>query len=363
MTAGIKVGIDQVSDLAPLWNEESRRARNWLYGSQMWLETWWQHFGSGSSLQVLSISKAFERAEDLVLFHSHSVRIGAGLHLRRCELVGNHWQQSLSAPAEYASFPTAMPLSADDVSAIIRTLLDSFEWHELVICRIRVDSQLWNGILRAAAEQELQVFNERENSSYFIDRSSNWSNYLQSLSGSTRRKIWHQRNSLASRLTFREITESDEIRKTISFIEGAIEKRFGRAESTDKINSFFRDVFKKASLEGGLRLTGLYLDATMISGLACIEYGTDVFFLRLGFCSAVQSGFSPGLVHLGFAIEDSMGKPGKFWLLSGPGKIEDYKAKLGQPKELGTLRIIRSPIISNLLRAKRAIGAIKSYVS
>lgn len=94
----------------------------------------------------------------------------------------------------------------------------------------------------------------------------------------------------------------------------------------DEKEAFFRDVSEIFARKEWLRLSILERDQKAVAAMLCFDYGESLYLYNSGFDPELSS-LSPGIVLIGYCIQDAISR-GKKWFDFMRGS-EDYKYRLG----------------------------------
>jgi CelD/BcsL family acetyltransferase involved in cellulose biosynthesis len=321
-----------------------------LFMSWHWVSTWWRHHEArlAAELCVLAVLGADGQLQGIAPFHLRTVR-QQGVRARRLELLGNAWRDDSAVFGEYLDVIAARDTRTGVCAALGEWLGHDPQWDELVLCNLRAGSvaeQLAGSLARCAYVRGVESM-----TGWSIRLPETFEQFLARLSSNTRRKVANQREKLVAAVC--EITAPADRPDALGRLSGFVAQRFGSSADAAELRArFHADLVAAWPDAAGLRLTELRSSGQSISVMLNFRIGGTEYYLQSGFDDAHARGLSPGLLHLGYAIESACRDGvGQFDFLAGRGLHRDYKqdfAADGAP--LHSLHVVRKPVLRALFR-------------
>jgi len=275
-----------------------------------WLKSWWQSFGAGDDMRLLSVR------DD-----------GAAIGIAPLQLKGKKARFIGDANVcDYLDFVIAPGREADFFDAVTDYLRHQGVEH-LDLAPVRYDSVVWNHLINGAkSDRGYDVIVEQEDVLVEMDLPSSWDAYLVSLSTKqrleTKRKLKKLEN--AGDVSYCVYAGAEEM-DTFFALFGR-NRRDKAAFMTPKMQLFFRLLAESMAEIGILRIGVLQLDALPVAAVMCFDYDGVVYLYNSAY-DAQHAYLSVGLISKIMCIKDSIEKGRKsFNFLKG---AEEYKYRLG----------------------------------
>ena len=172
--------------------------------------------------------------------------------------------------------------------------------------------------------------------------------YLKTLPGGVRRKLWNQRSKLI-RPEFRAVADPVAV---LDRIDAFHVQRWGEAHFTGALRSFHLAFAEKMARSGSLRMSELTTDGHVISMLYNVRIGDTEYNLQAGFDPGRVAGISPGYLHFGYSMEQACAEGvRKYDFLGGEGRHRQYKQDfLTDAQSLVSFHAVRAPHLAWLYR-------------
>ena len=308
----------QREELDPAFDEEwrallSRAAMNKVFASPTWLRVWWEEFGSGRDLILLSVRRDGELIGVAPLMRD-------GDHL--C-FAGD------TEICDYMDFITAPGDEEAVISAVLRSLGEE-PWQELALWAIPEGSPTLAALKAVAPQFGLHVDIEVEDVCPQLELPGAWDEYLASLGKKDRHEL---------RRKLRKLSQAGEVvLETVeeqAAVEAALDDflrlyRAGRSDKaafmTEQMERFFRAIVAALAAEGRVELLFLSLGGVRAAAVLCFCEGEESLLYNSGYDPAYAY-LSVGLLSKALALRKAIeqGKS-RFDFLRGP---EPYKYDLG----------------------------------
>ena len=338
---------------APWQNLLERSDADALFMSWDWLSTWWRHHAPAlpAELCILAIYSDDDELCGIAPFYRHPAVHRGIFTARRLELLGNTWRDSTVVFSEYLDVIAAASRRAGVCAALRDWLRADSGWDELVLCNGRADSvaaQLASSLASGDSGQRAYVRAAESMTGWSIPLPVSFAAYVTTLSSNSRRKVVHQRDKLAG-LSF-ELVAPAQRAAALERLETYVARRFASPAGVgaNPRARFHAEIV--ATWGEAVHLTELHANEVCISVMLNLRKGATEYYLQSGFDAAYARGLSPGLLHLGYAIEAACRDGlGRFDFLAGRGLNRDYKQDFAAASALlHTLHIVRKPLLRGL---------------
>jgi len=308
----------QREDLEPAFGGEWRAllpstSANRVFVSPTWLRVWWQEFGAGRELLLLSVRRQGELVGVVPLMRDDDRLCFAG-DTQICD-----YMDVVAAAGEEEAV----------LSAVLRSLGEE-PWRELTLWAVPEGSPTLDALKAAAPALGLRVDIEREDVCPRLDLPATWEEYLAGLSKKDRHEL---------RRKLRKLSQGGDVRLEAIDQPGAVEAalddflrlyRESRADKaafmTEKMERFFRAIVAALAVEGQVELFFLTLSGVRVAAVLCFCAGDESLLYNSGYdpdYAYLSVGLLSKALVLRKAIEE--GKQ-RFDFLRGP---EPYKYDLG----------------------------------
>ncbi|HLA71752.1 MAG TPA: GNAT family N-acetyltransferase [Steroidobacteraceae bacterium] len=324
-----------------------------LFMSWDWICAWWRHHGAAlrAELCVLAVYSHDGALCGIAPFYGHRAVHRGFAAARRLELLGNTWRDSSAVFSEYLDVIAQTGLRDEVCAALKDWLTTNAEWDELVLCNLRdgsVAAQLADSLSDLAYVRGVESM-----TGWSIALPESFDSFVARLSSNTRRKVVHQREKLAG--VSYEITRSVQRPAALERLDAFVTRRFGAPAGNDARTRarFHADLVEHWTNADAVHLTELRAGGNCVSVMLNVRVGGTEYYLQSGFDEAHARGLSPGLLHLGYAIEAAC-RDGirRFDFLAGRGLHRDYKQDFAaESAPLHTLHVVRKPWLRALFRS------------
>ncbi len=308
----------QREDLEPAFDGEwrallPRTVANKVFVSPTWLRVWWQEFGAGRELLLLSVRRQGELVGMVPLMRDGDRLCFAG-DTQICD-----YMDVVAATGEEAAV----------LSAVLRSLSEE-PWRELVLWAVPEGSPTLDALKAEAPALGLRVDIEPEDVCPRLDLPATWEEYLAGLSKKDRHEL---------RRKLRKLSQGRDVRLEAIDQPGALEAalddflrlyRESRADKaafmTEEMERFFRAIVAALAVEGQVELFFLTLSGVRVAAVLCFRTGDESLLYNSGYdpdYAYLSVGLLSKAMVLRKAIEE--GKQ-RFDFLRGP---EPYKYDLG----------------------------------
>jgi len=335
-----------------------------LFMSWDWLTTWWRHHAAllRADLCVLAVYSADDELCAIAPLYTHRAVHRGLFAVRRYELLGNAWRNSVAIFSEYLDVIAQRERRGVACAALRDWLIAGEEWDELVLCNVRADSVAARLGTELGNHYHLRAVEPMHGWSVALPES--FEAFTAQLSSNTRRKVFNQREKLVAASC--ETTQPAQRTAALERLEAFVARRWGAPAGAGNLRArFHADLVQRGADDGVARLTELRAGGHCISVMLNLRVDGAEYYLQSGFDEDQASGISPGYLHLGYAIEAAC-RAGirRFDFLAGRGLNRDYKqdfAAVSTP--LICLHIVKQPMLRALFRAFDRLGGHTSHTA
>jgi CelD/BcsL family acetyltransferase involved in cellulose biosynthesis len=305
---------EDLERLEPEWRELLPRASmNKVFASPTWLRVWWQVFGAGRDLVLLSVRRADELVGVVPL-----MRDGDGLRFAGDTQVCDY-MDLIVAPGEEQAF----------LSAVLRSIGEE-PWRQLVLWAVPNGSPTLDALKAVAPQFGLRVDIEVEDVCPQLDLPATWEEYLAGLSKKDRHELRRKLRKLSQggSVLLETIDDPKSVDAALEdFLRLYRESRSDKAAfMTDQMERFFSAIVGALAAEGQTELLFLNLGGVRVAAVLCFRGDGEALLYNSGYDPAYAY-LSVGLLSKALALRKAIdeGKD-RFDFLRGP---EPYKYDLG----------------------------------
>jgi len=354
MKAELHDSFDSLLNLRAEWNPLLQRSEsNVLFLTWEWQRAWWQAFGRGKDLRVLSIRDERENLQAIVpLFvqethfdprialpdinTEHPFDVASGTRQRIIQLVGG------TKVSDYLDIIAPTELTRQVCAVFLDILADMEDWHILDLRPLPARSPTVSAVAELSRTHGWDVHQTREEVCPVLALPDTWEKYL---SQTLNKKQRHELRRKIRRAEKRTRVEWHWIDDLDALSEG-LEIFFRLHKASDpgkdafmdeRMQGFFREVAQVALEKGWLRLSMLRFDGHPVASYLCFDYPNNRLVYNSGFDPSASRDLSPGIVLLGYLIKDAIQSGCRsFDFLRGG---ERYKYSFGA-KDTEVLRLV-----------------------
>jgi CelD/BcsL family acetyltransferase involved in cellulose biosynthesis len=286
---------------------------NHIFLTPQWQKAWWQIFGDGSELMLLSVYKGTDLVGIVPL-----MRLG-----KKISFVGS------SDVCDYMDFIVHRGQEATVFSHLL-DCLEPMEWDTIDLRSLLPDSLGLSYFAPLAKRKNYLVEVTREDVSPQLMLPSNWEKYLSQLKGKDRRELRRKLRRLdqTKSTRFYTVTEKEQMHQSLEDFFELFKLSEGTKAKfmTTKMRRFFNTMVYSLAEEGNIRLSFLDVEGVRVASTICFDYEHEFYLYNSGYNPAYAS-FSVGLILKVFCLRDGIfeGKK-RFDFLRG---AEPYKYDLG----------------------------------
>ena len=300
-----------------------------LFQSAAWLNTW-RDVWRGSYLPVGSHSMTPS-------FYENVHKIKGLIQVKNTTPVGQNSTEIPCIRSEYFQFK-----SADEVNAVFDTVV-----HQATIGDVPSNSKTSAFIASECEKRGWRLVTRNPSSAYSVDCEMKFADYLATLSSSARAQIFNRRKRLEGlgRLDFHSLSHDHDV--FINLLNEFHIKRWGKPCFCGQNERFIRQLLIKLPESGAVPLLSVMtIDNVPISALLDIQVGRRRYNLQAGFEENLAKGLALGVLHLGYAIEESMNSESVdvYDFMAGEGKNTNYKTRFATHEMLLNDFIVVKPL-------------------
>jgi CelD/BcsL family acetyltransferase involved in cellulose biosynthesis len=311
---GDSVRLESFVSLDAKWQELlTNSSNNHIFFTPQWQRSWWQVFGNGYELLLLSVNHDSQLVgiAPLKLKDKHLSFIGSRDVCDYMDFIArNGWE--------------------DYVFTQLMEYLEPLEWNRIELDSVLPESFTLKSLISLMQQSGYQIETTQTSVSPQLFLPMDWDSYLASLSSKDRHEIRRKLRRLeqGNAANYTVITEKE-------LLSAAMESFFtlfqlSNPEKSDFMNDIKREFFKTmvSSLaeKSNIRLSFLEVGGVRSAATLCFDYNKDIYLYNSAYDPAYSS-LSVSLLLEVFNIQDAI-KNGKkrFDFLSGN---EPYKYDLG----------------------------------
>ena len=359
--SGLSSGaIDQVR----LWTEqefrvskdawEDLRARSDadpLFMGWDWQWLWWHHHREllEGTLSLISCY-AGSRLVGLAPLYLHSARHRAGIRSTRMEIIGSTWRDGRGVFSEYLDLIADRGWRAEVAAAVGNALRLDSRWSDLVISNAPASGvaarMVRDGLVPGVLLRETDPMEAHR-----AALPDNFPDYLSSLAGGVRRKLWNHRVKLTDPQLV--IAGPKEVAGVFHQIDMFHIDRWNAPQYVGVARDFHFALAPRLLEQGALRMSTLYAGGAPLAVMYNVRLGCTEYNIQSGFDVAKAVGISPGYLHFGYSLEEAC-RDGvrQFDFLAGEGRNRQYKQDFVTTAfPLVTFQAIRAAHLKLLYRA------------
>ena len=308
------VVADSFTGLETQWQELLQTStNNHVFFTSQWQRAWWQVFGSGHELILLSMH------DDGKLVGIASLKLKDG----KLSFVGSQ------DVCDYMDF-IAQSGREDYFFSQLLDYLGKLEWSSLELDSILPQSLALRYFVPLARQKGYRVETTQTNVSPQLLLPASWEEYFAFLTTKDRHEIRRKLRRLeqTQSMNYLLVTEKDKLKLAMdSFFKLFQLSNEGKANfMTDKKREFFTTMVFMLAESGNVRLSFLEIESKPVSAALCFDYNNDIYLYNSAYDPAYAA-LSVSLLLEVFCIRDAIAKwKNRFDFLSGN---ERYKYDLG----------------------------------
>lgn len=323
----------------------ARSDANPLFMSWPWQHLWWRHFGDElqGSAAILTAHDEHDRLVAIAPFFRRNTSFRGVARVRQLAPIGNVWRMNIGEVTEHTDWIIARGWEAIASDAFCQSIGEQMDWDELLFSYTEIQSLANSRLTALAAARNWYVRREKPLAHYAVDTSKPFATFVETLGKNTRLRIIGRRGAL-ERFGEVAVVYADEanLSSQLGKLEQLTAKRWGSGFSEDT-RRFYHDLAMHFIREGQLKLSTLEVNGVPISALFDVDVSSTIYNIRSAIDARFDRRLSPGLLHLGYAIEHAcQNRVNRYSLLAGEGKHTDYKRNIANVGgQFSSLQIVR----------------------
>jgi len=317
-----------------------------LFMSWEWQNGWWRHFAlpAGGQLVPLTARDQDGRLLGIAPLFRREERRRRLVPAHQLAPIGNVWRTGVGEVTEHLDWIIDRQHEAAVTAAFVDALAARQDWHEFLCAYARVDGPMAQGLAPLARQLDCYTRSDGTQPYYTIDTRLSFEAYLEGLSHTARRQL-HGRRRLSmdsANLVFRETTAENldlQLEKL-----GKLSLKRWATDLEPAFRAFYRELSARWLAANRLRFSILEFDGQPVSAQLDVIAESRRYNLRSAFDEGFDRKLSPGLLHIGYAIESacSDAEIEAYELLAGGGKHTDFKYRFAQHQgDFVSLQLIR----------------------
>ena len=318
-----------------------------------WQRTWWEAFGAGRTLHLVIMRDAAGQLRAIAPLFAQDTALdpGAGLpeiHIERSAPASGgqtfrtlHWIGGTEV-SDYLDLIVSPQLHREACATLLEALGARDNWHLLDLHCLRGASPTAATLAKMARARGWDVQQVREDVCPVVELPGTWDEYLSLRLDKKQRHELRRKMRRAAQETHVEwhwVEKAEELDAGLEtfFLLHKASQRDKDAFMDPHMQSFFRNVARLALEKDWLRLSILSFNGQPVGSYLCFDYGLDRLVYNSGYDQAAYADLAPGIVLVGYMIEDAIQRGlRRFDLLRGN---ERYKYDFG-PVEEEVLRLV-----------------------
>ena len=302
-----------------------------LFMGWIWQSTWWKTFGepAGGTLVILLLRDAAGTLVGIAPFFrvTATSRMPRFRTFTQLAALGNVWRMRAGEVTEYNDWIAHRSAQAEVANAVMQFISDDAGWDELLISFTAPDSIASRTLSTLAEAQGWYVRHEAPLRHYAVATDVDFEQFTAGLGRNTRARLLRRRALLHSLGRVELVhTDSANLDSQLDKLDALLTKRWG-CGFTPRAREFYEQVCGEFLASGQLHFSTLEVDGRPLSALLDVQADAQRYNLRLAIDPGFHARLSPGLLHIGFALEAACRDPRttRYLLLAGGGKSADYK--------------------------------------
>jgi CelD/BcsL family acetyltransferase involved in cellulose biosynthesis len=294
--------LTELANLEPIWNDLLEKADiDHPFLEYLWIRTWLECFGTGSTLRILLVTAADEPIAIAPLILT-TVRLH-GIRVRRLGFPYN-------SHVPRAGFIVARGRD-EAYPAIWKHLSENRDWDLIQLCQLPESSATLKRLRILASWDNFRTEVWQSGASFYIPLAEGWDKYYAGLATKhksnlrNRFKRLNQSGSSGMETVSSRDAVAEALEEGLHLEEAAWKREAGTAISCDRdISAFYLKFAECAADRGWLRLNFLRSGSAHIAFDYSLQYRNRTFLLKLGYDPAYAQ-LSPSNLLLSLALQDA----------------------------------------------------------
>jgi CelD/BcsL family acetyltransferase involved in cellulose biosynthesis len=300
----------------------TRSATNTTFLEPFWQADWWDAYGEGKALCVITVRDDEDQLVGIAPLFRHERQVSEDSPLPPLSI------ERPESEAEGVSKKILHPIGGTELSDYLDWIVDKDvadavyeaiwvylteemdEWDLLDLHCIPEGSPTLERLPELAKETGYQTAVEQEEVCPIVDLPDDWSDYLDSLDSKQGREIRRKdrRAKRMLRVDWRKHGEGDDLEADIELFI-----RLHKASDPEKAafwdegtTTFFREVVRDLAKAGVLELSFIYFNDEPMATLLCFTHDRDMLVYNSGYVADRYRSLSSGLLLLSYVIKDAI---------------------------------------------------------
>lgn len=334
----------------------ARSAADPLFMGWDWQWLWWDHHKEllGGTLTIIACY-AGASLVGLAPLYRRAVRHRGGIPATRLEIIGSTWRDGRGVFSEYLDVVADRAFVNQVAEAVGSHLRDDGRWSDLVISNSPATG-VAAIMLRTCLDAGCLLRETDALEAHRAGLPDDFANYLRSLNGGTRRKVWNHRSKLVDPTVV--VAGPGQVQEMFDRIDAFHLERWKAPQYVGVARDFHGALAPRLLERGALRMSTLYSGGLPLAVMYNVRLGHTEYNIQSGFDAERASGISPGYLHFGYSLEaacqDGMRQ---FDFLAGEGRNRQYKQDFVTTEfPLLTFQAIRSLPLKLVYRAYQVLS-------
>lgn len=281
-----------------------------------WQSLWWEIFGRGHQLLLLTARHEEELVGIAPLFYAHEgvIRLVGGIEI-----------------SDYLDIIALSGHEREVWSAFLAYLLEECSWETLDLHNLPATSPTREVLFSLAKGHGLKVEAALEDVCLLISLPKTWEGYLQMLDRKQRHELRRKlrKAQREARVEWYLVSEDTDLASEMEeFLDLHQRSSPHKDQFMDQaMQRFFKAMAKSAFEAGWLRLGFILINDLKMASLLCFDYGDSILLYNSGYDPERYRALSPGVLATAHCIEEAIQQKKKvFDFLRGS---EEYKYRFG----------------------------------
>jgi hypothetical protein len=312
-----------------------------VFRTEAWVQAWIDTWGKDSTIELIDLGG---KKNPLECVYMEKRRIKKILPVTALHLAGIGCSSVSTPRSEYNDISGLISLfgKIEDVGKNLAPL----GWQEFIVPDVIDKSGYADSLKDLSAVLNASLCVKKVEPAYHV-QSEDFTDYLASLSASTRLKYFNRRERLAENGEIeRKIYPLQEAKTFFKFLNEFHLQRWARPCYSDASQSFMINFLERLKPQGGKAIMeSILVDGEVVSVIFDIVWAGKRYNFQSGYAENRFSKIALGAIHLGYSIESAIKNGQVYDFMAGMGKNSNYKASVANSSTmLKTVSIQRSYI-------------------
>jgi len=303
------IHISNLQPLAKIWNTLlSQSYSDNIFLAWEWVFNWWKVYGRDKELRILILRDQNDDIIAITPLYIYKRKILGGFSINEVRLIGTGEDVS----PDYLDFIIKKDREDEAINVFIKYISGKDEWDVLNLTDMLSTSISAEILEKTIPDNGLRIEKRGCATCPYIQLSSSWEEYVESLSKNMRYNVKRRMRNLEKHFKTRFFVWQDTDRLGYAMERLALlhkkrweERNLRHSFSSKEYNSFHLAVAKDFALRGWLRLSCLELDGEIVGMLYDYQYGNKIYYYQGGFEPSLYK-YSLGLALRAFVIQKAI---------------------------------------------------------